>query len=181
MDLVLVGCTVDVWEVLVLRMRTGGPYLLLLCCLLALHSAAHGECVCVCAYVRVWELVVSPSWCGCVCVCERLLRVPQTKRRSTLLRLPVGCSSPKATGGGIGVRAQPGHTGLGHAWSDGRTILGSDRAPSVRSCVRTDLSKVCSRFILTTLPGCLSWHAPYDSDSVDRKFQHFVAFPLSVS
>ncbi len=44
MELVLVGCIGDVWEVLVLRRRrTGGLYLLLLCWLLAAHTTAHGE------------------------------------------------------------------------------------------------------------------------------------------
>lgn len=67
MELVLDGCTGDVWEVLVLRRRTRGPYLplLLLCWLLAAHSTAHGEwgkknmrgfasiLVCVCKCVRL--------------------------------------------------------------------------------------------------------------------------------
>uniref|UniRef100_A0AAQ6IEK9 DCC netrin 1 receptor n=1 Tax=Anabas testudineus TaxID=64144 RepID=A0AAQ6IEK9_ANATE len=46
MELVLVGCTGDVWEALVLRRRTGGPYLLLLmllCWLLAARSTAHAS------------------------------------------------------------------------------------------------------------------------------------------
>lgn len=78
MELVLVGCTGDVWEVLELRRRTGGPYLLLLCWLLAAHSTAHGEWgvggMGGCAYLRA---------CHC-----RLLRLPQTKRELTrLLRL----------------------------------------------------------------------------------------------
>ncbi|XP_076613541.1 netrin receptor DCC isoform X4 [Chaetodon auriga] len=42
MELALVGCIGDVWEVLVLR-RTGGLYLLLLCWLLAAHPAAHAS------------------------------------------------------------------------------------------------------------------------------------------
>lgn len=40
MELVLVGCIGDGWEVL---RRTGGLYLLLLCWLLAAHTTAHGE------------------------------------------------------------------------------------------------------------------------------------------
>ncbi|XP_067340667.1 netrin receptor DCC isoform X2 [Channa argus] len=44
MELILVGCTAGVWEVLMLRRRrTGGPYLLLLCWLLAAHSTAHAS------------------------------------------------------------------------------------------------------------------------------------------
>uniref|UniRef100_A0A669CQE0 DCC netrin 1 receptor n=1 Tax=Oreochromis niloticus TaxID=8128 RepID=A0A669CQE0_ORENI len=44
MELVLVGCTGDVWEVLVLRRRrTGGLYLLVLCWLLAAHTTAHAS------------------------------------------------------------------------------------------------------------------------------------------
>ncbi|KAL7376527.1 hypothetical protein ABVT39_009946 [Epinephelus coioides] len=44
MELVLVGCIGDVWEVLVRRRRrTGRFYLLLLCWLLAALTTAHGK------------------------------------------------------------------------------------------------------------------------------------------
>lgn len=72
MELVLVGCIGDVWEVLVLRRRrTGGLYLLLLCWLLAAHTTAHGEwktdtdmrCFC------LHPAVCVRGFCLCVCAC----------------------------------------------------------------------------------------------------------------